>query len=156
MPPAYHIVFQDTSAARNVLVASLGRIQYFITWLLFPILKAMLMRALNINERGAEKSWAKVERLVKEAEERLGDAPIGSRFLSGDSFSAADISFCAHVALLLLPPEHAFLAPYFSVGAVRDRVFRERLERLRDSKAGQFVLWCYKHKRPPMLLASKL
>jgi glutathione S-transferase len=153
---AYYTVFQVNSAARSVLAAPLGRIQYFITWLIFPILKALLIRALNVTERGAEKSWSKVERLVKEAEERLGDAPIGSRFLTGDTFSAADISFCSHVGLILIPPEHSFLAPHFSVDAIPDSVFRERFQWLRESKAGQFVLWCYRNKRPPMQQAAKL
>lgn len=133
-----------------MLAAPLGFIQRVFTRLLFPVIRALLLKAMNIDERGAEKSWRKVELMMAEAEERLGDAPIGSRFMAGDSFSAADISFCAHMALLLLPAEHAYLSPYFSVDMVSDTRFRERLEKLKASKAGQFVLWCYAHQRPPM------
>jgi glutathione S-transferase len=154
--PAYFIVFKDKTVARNVLAKPLGRIQSFVTRLMFPILKGMLMHAMQINRPGAEESWSKVERLVKEAEERLGDAPIGSRFLTGDTFSAADISFCSHVGLILIPPEHSFLAPHFSVDAIPDSVFRERCQWLRESKAGQFVLWCYRNKRPPMQQTANL
>ncbi|EGZ30007.1 hypothetical protein PHYSODRAFT_323449 [Phytophthora sojae] len=53
-----------------------------------------------------------------------------------------------HVALLVLPPEHEFIAPYISMDSIQDPVFRARFEKLRSSKIGQFVLWCYRNKRP--------
>ncbi|POM64013.1 Hypothetical protein PHPALM_20518 [Phytophthora palmivora] len=115
---------------------------------LYPALRLLLLRSMNINKKSAERSWIRIEGILKEAEKQLGDDPIGSRFLAGDTFSAADIAFCSHIALLILAPDHEFIAPYISMSSIQDPMFRNRFEEIRRSKIGQYVLWCYKHKRP--------
>ncbi|KAE9297527.1 hypothetical protein PF008_g23721 [Phytophthora fragariae] len=107
-----------------------------------------LLWAMNINATSAERSWLRIEGILAEAETRLGDGPIGSRFLAGTTFSSADIAFCSHVAVLVLPREHEFIAPYITMDAIQDPVFHARFEKLRSSKIGQYVLWCYRNKRP--------
>lgn len=146
----------DSAMGRQILAGPLGFFQYYITWLLYPLLVSMLKRALKVNATSAERMWVRVEEMVKEAEKRLGDDPVGTRFLDGKSFSAADIAFCAHMSLLLFPPQHRYIGPFMSVERIRDPVFKQRLEMLRASKVGQYVLWCYEHHRPAMLPKAKL
>ncbi|OWZ20455.1 hypothetical protein PHMEG_0005126 [Phytophthora megakarya] len=112
------------------------------------MLRLFLQWTLNINKKSAEISWSRIKTVLEEAEKELGDNPIGTRFLTGDTFSAADIALCSHVALLVLPPEHEFIAPYISMDSIQDPIFRSRFEELRRSKIGQCMLWCYKNKRP--------
>ncbi|POM58474.1 Hypothetical protein PHPALM_36866 [Phytophthora palmivora] len=146
---AYFTWFQDSHTSKRVMADPVdGLIQRVAVEALYPALRLLLLRSMNINEKSAERSWMRIEGILKEAEKQLGDDPIGSRFLAGDSFSAADIAFCSHIALLILPPEHEFIAPYISMSSIQDPMFRNRFEEIKRSKIGQYVLWCYKYKRP--------
>lgn len=153
---AYHILFADSAAGREVLAGPLGFFQYYVVWLLYPVLKSLLMRGLNVNAKSAERSWAKIERLVEELDEKLGDGPIGSQFLDGSTFSAADITVCAHMSLLLFPPQHSYIGRQMSVERIKDPVFKQRIEKLQQSKVAKYVYWCYENRRPPMLPKAKL
>ncbi|KAE8906185.1 hypothetical protein PF005_g24106 [Phytophthora fragariae] len=146
---AYFLWFQNNKLSRKVVTGSIdGLVQRFMAWMLFPALRLALLWAMNINATSAERSWLRIEGILAEAETRLGDGPIGSRFLAGTTFSSADIAFCSHVAVLVLPREHEFIAPYITMDAIQDPVFHARFEKLRSSKIGQYVLWCYRNKRP--------
>lgn len=133
-----------------MLIDSLdGWLQHAAGQILFPLIKYELLRRMSINEDGAIKAIEKIEKVVQEADEKLGDAPIGMKLLAGDKFSAADIAFCAHMSLIVIPPEYAYIG--FVTLANFNYPMRERVEKLQRTKSGQFVSWCYKHKRPAML-----
>lgn len=133
-----------------MLIGSLdGWLQRAAGQLLFPLIRYFLLNRMQINEEGAVTAIGVIERMVQEADEKLGDAPIGTKFLAGDTFSAADIAFCAHMSLVVIPPEHAYVG--FVTLASFSYPMRERVEKLQCTKSGQFVSWCYKHKRPAML-----
>ncbi|ETO62929.1 hypothetical protein, variant [Phytophthora nicotianae P1976] len=145
----YYTMFQDEKVSQRIMADPIdGLVQRSTIRLLFPALRLVLVRALKINEKSAERSWSRIEGILREAEKELGDGPVGTRFLAGDSFSAADISFCSHLAPIVLPPQHEFVTPYMSMDSIVDPIFRERYESVRRSKVGEFVLWCYKNKRP--------
>ncbi|KAG6976180.1 hypothetical protein JG688_00001609 [Phytophthora aleatoria] len=145
----YYNLFQDDQMSKRIMADPIdGLVQRSMLRLLFPALRLVLLRSLNINEKSAERSWSRIEGVLKEVEKELGDGPVGTRFLAGDSFSAADIAFCSHLAPFVQPPEHEFVTPYISTDSVQDPVFRERYESIRRSKVGEYVLWCYKNKRP--------
>lgn len=141
------MLFRDDAAARKMLLGPLEGLQYALGWLLYPPIRFGVCRLMKITESGAERSLTKIEELAKQAEERLGQDPVGSKFLTGDTFSAADISFCAHMALVLLPPENPFLTA-LRIEAF-DHPMRQRIQTLQQSKAGQYVYWCYRTQRPP-------
>lgn len=153
---AYHILFADSAAGRKILAGPLGFFQYYVVWLLYPMFKSLLMRGLNVNARSAERSWTKIERLVEELEEKLGDDPIGTQFLDGNTFSAADITLCAHMSLLLFPPQHSYIGRHMSAESIKDPVFKQRIEKLQRSKVAKYVYWCYENRRPLMLPKAKL
>ncbi|KAG3116950.1 hypothetical protein PI124_g6598 [Phytophthora idaei] len=145
----YYNLFQDDQMSKRIMADPIdGLVQRSMLRLLFPALRLVLLRSLNINEKSAERSWSRIEGVLKEVEKELGDGPVGTRFLAGDSFSAADIAFCSHLAPFVQPPEHEFVTPYISTDSVQDPVFRERYESIRRSKVGEYVLWCYKNRRP--------
>ena len=68
-----------------------------------PLAVAMLKRGLKIDAAGAERSRKKIEATFARVGEILGD---GRRYLAGDRFTVADLTFAALAAPVLLPAEH--------------------------------------------------
>ncbi|HMV36104.1 MAG TPA: glutathione S-transferase C-terminal domain-containing protein, partial [Turneriella sp.] len=75
----------------------------------------------------------------------LGD---GRPFLCGDAISAADITFAALAAPVLLPDEYGVKLPDMR-GLPTTRQLHETVEHYRSTPAGKFVLRLYReHRRP--------
>ncbi|OQS00060.1 hypothetical protein THRCLA_06266 [Thraustotheca clavata] len=146
---AYHTLFSmGGDIAKAAMIDPLeSPIERNVVKLSYPVLKNLLIRALNITPAAVERSWAKVEAEFERVNDILGDAPLGSRYLAGDTFSAADISFCSHVSMLLGPKQSRFVAPYLNPANLPPQ-FQARYNQLKESKAGQFVLYCYDHHYP--------
>lgn len=100
--------------------------------LLFPLARAVMKRAMRIDAAGGARSLIKVEEVFEEVGRRLSD---GRRYLVGDAFTAADLTFAALSSPVLLPdgarlPSLDELPP---AAAARARAFREH-------PAGAFAL----------------
>lgn len=125
-----------------MLIGSLdGWLQRAVGQILFLLLRYFLLSRMGINEESAVKAIGIIEKIVRKADEKLGDAPIGTKFFAGDTFFATDIAFCAHMSLVVMPPEHAYVG--FVTLANFKYPMREHVEKLQRSKSGQFM-WCYK------------
>ncbi|DAZ97902.1 TPA: hypothetical protein N0F65_012165 [Lagenidium giganteum] len=148
----YYMVFKDTAAAKRVLLQPLDSwFEFLLAWLLFPLIKFLICQGMLIDEENAMKSWAKAVTVLEEQEAKLGDGPVGSQYLAGPTFSAADISFCAHMSLIVHPPEHKYISPYVTDDNIPPEL-RERVHKLRQSKLGQYVSWGYENHRPDMMV----
>jgi len=102
-----------------------------------PIAVRMMKRSLKIDPAGAERSRRKIEETFGLVSELLAD---GRRYLVGDRFSVADLTFAALAAPVLLPREHPFGPPpleEFPPAA------REQIEAWRATAAGKFALRIY-------------
>lgn len=106
----------------------------------FPLAKAIMMRGMRIDAEGARRSLEKVERTFADVDALLAD---GRRYLTGDRFSAADLTFAALAAPLLMPPEH----PYAVGEAQLPGGLRELRDRFRATRAGAHVLRMYREHR---------
>jgi glutathione S-transferase len=138
------------SVARRIIVSPASSLRERVFgFFLLPYMRVVLYRYMTVTEDNVALSVDKIESIVQDACDRLGDGPVGSRFLAGDTFSAADIAFSAHFGLILAPPENVYLQPYLK--QIGNDPQRSRLEALQQSKAADFVRWCYQHKRPPMV-----
>jgi glutathione S-transferase len=82
-----------------------------------------------------------VQCVFQQVGDRLGD---GRRFLVADRFTAADLTFAALAAPVLLPDECRAVSPAFDdvPGAMR-----EAIQRLRDTDAGRFALRLFAEER---------
>jgi glutathione S-transferase len=107
----------------------------------FPLVARVIDRYLDITPDSAAESLAEVRAVYDEVGERLAD---GRPYLMGDSFTAADLTFAALSAPLVLPPEYGVPLP--RVGELPARmapVVRE----LRAHPAGAHSLEMYRTER---------
>ncbi len=74
----------------------------------YPAVVRLIDRHLDITPATAAESLREVRATFDEVAARLGD---GRRFLMGDRFSAADLTFAALAAAVLVPPEYSVPLP---------------------------------------------
>lgn len=106
-----------------------------------PLAVAVLKRSLKIDAAGAERSRVKIEDTFERVAKHLAD---GRRFLIGDRFSVADLTFAALAAPVLMPPEHPVPLPPLEELPPEARA---QVLTWRASPAGQLALRLYRDHR---------
>ena len=106
-----------------------------------PLAVAMLRRGLRIDAAGAERSRVKIDESFARVGALLAD---GRRYLAGNEFTVADLTFAALATPILAPPEVPVPLP--QADAFPDAA-RAQLAAWRDSVAGQFALRVYRDHR---------
>jgi glutathione S-transferase len=106
-----------------------------------PVLRAGLRRFLRLDAAGVARSLERIDAAFSRVATRLSD---GRRYLLGDRFTAADLTFAAMAAPVLGPDEYGASMPPLSwmPPAVVDLV-----ERHRATPAGAFALRVYREDR---------
>ncbi len=113
----------------------------FVFRLLLPVMRSLMRKGMNINEASAERSLVRVREVFAKVGERLSD---GRPFLVGDRLTAADISFAAMAAPVILPRNYGSRMP--TLGDLPDAVL-ELIEEMRETTAGIFALRLYRDHR---------
>ena len=108
---------------------------------LFPAARAIMARAMRVDRAGFERSRRKIDEVFASVSERLGD---GRRYLVGDGFTAADFTFAALAAPVVLPPEYTSALP--SLDELADEG-RRAIEGWRETPAGQFARRVFREDR---------
>ncbi len=137
----YHLLLPHREAALEAMTAGVPAGERRAMRVGFPVLRALMRRSLKIDAPGAARSRAVVDRVFSEVEERLRD---GRRYLVGDRFGAADLTFAALAAPALLAPGYGSRMP--DVDEVPPDV-AALVRRLRATKAGEFGLRLYRDHR---------
>lgn len=106
-----------------------------------PLAVAAIKRSLEIDADGAERSRVKIEDTFGRLNQHLAD---GRKYLIGDRFSVADLTFAALAAPVLLPDGHPAALP--AVSEFPD-LARTQITAWRESTAGQFGLRMYRDHR---------
>jgi glutathione S-transferase len=110
----------------------------------FPLVKAFMLRAMAIDERSVAAARAKMVQWFDRIAARLRD---GRPYLLGDRFSAADMTFAALAAPMVVPPEHPIAFPIDRFPQEAHDLWRE----MRAHPAGAFVGRLYaEHRRAVM------
>ena len=133
----YTMLLPDRALTLAILVQKLPRWQSRLARAFFPALKAMLVRGLKLTPEGAQRSGEKVRAVFAEVSERLAD---GRRYLVGDTFTAADLTFAALAAPAFFPPSHPIRWPD---AFARPAAVQALSDELAATAAGQFVLRMY-------------
>jgi glutathione S-transferase len=105
----------------------------------YPLVRALITRGLRISDDGVKRSLERVERVFADVGARLSD---GRRYLAGDRFTAADLTFAALAAPLLFPVEHPR-----AIGDGAPPALLALRDRLRATRAGAHGLRMYRDHR---------
>ena len=103
-----------------------------------PRLRTMVREALDISVASAASALESIHRIFASVEERLVD---GRPYLVGDRLTAADLTFAALAAPILLPPEHPMTLAGFQMVA---SAMTKEIVVCRRSAAGKFGLRLYR------------
>ncbi|HVV88265.1 MAG TPA: glutathione S-transferase family protein [Kofleriaceae bacterium] len=120
--------------------ADVPRHEVRVTRLLAPAVAAFMRRKLKVTPAGLARSRERCEEIFAEVEQRLAD---GRRYLCGDRFTAADLTFASLAVPLVMPPELSSYVPM-------DRVppaMADDVERWRATVPGAFALRLYREER---------
>jgi glutathione S-transferase len=106
-----------------------------------PVAFGFMRRGLKIDAAGVERSRVKIEETFARVGERLRD---GRRYLAGDRFTVADLTFAALATPILYPPEHPIPMPPVAVFPPEARA---QIDRWRASPAGTYARRMYAEHR---------
>ena len=117
------------------------RLEASLLPVMMPLVLRLVRSMLRITPESARRSLERVRAIFGEVDERLGD---GRRYLVGERFTAADLTFAALAAPVLFPAgsRAAYLALDQAPAEMREEVLR-----LRDTEAGRFALRLYSRER---------
>jgi glutathione S-transferase len=107
----------------------------------FPVLRTVMRRFMDIDERTAAESLDKVRVLFDALERRLSD---GRPYLTGERFTAADLTLAALAAPSVQPPEHPIP---FGLGEALPPRAAELLRETQARPVGAFVQRMYREHR---------
>lgn len=138
----YYYALQNPHMIIDSLQNSVPPLEVKILTKQFKLWARAIGNGLKITPDSAERSLQKVRAVFNQVESLLAD---GRAFLSGDTFSAADISFAALGAPVVVPANYGFPMPPLDAlpKALLDIVYE-----FRERKAGQYLLSLYREHRP--------
>jgi len=115
----------------------------------WPLIVRFLQRALDIHPGVEREDEAAVWRELDHVAELLAD---GRRYLCGERFGAADLTFASLSASVLAPPVYGVPLPQLDVLAPNTVAL---VERARAHPAGRYALALFaEHRRAPVLTAA--
>jgi cytochrome P450 len=112
--------------------------------------KASMTKEYELKSNTPEEYMAEIRKIFEKVNGLLAD---GRRYLVGDHFTLADLSFAAMAAPMILPVEYGGVLPLIS--QLPDQ-YRDHVTELRATAAGQFVFRLYQANRPTMIPQSEI
>jgi len=138
---AYAQILSHTRLLRSLWSRDVPRLEGHVIKLIAPLTRPLVRRAYKITPESAQRSLDRVQRLFQEIGDRLRD---GRAFLVGERFTAADLTFAALAAPMVLPAECRAVQP--TLDEVPPEM-REVILRMRKTDAGRFVLRLFAQER---------
>jgi glutathione S-transferase len=106
-----------------------------------PLALRLVYAGYKITPESAQRSLERVQSVFRQVDQRLSD---GRQFLTGENFSAADLTFAALAAPVLLPLECCAVQPTLETAPA---TMREEIQRFRNTNAGRFALRMFSEER---------
>jgi glutathione S-transferase len=138
----YHRIFERSDLVREYGVTGVPRWEKAALPPFLPFVRRLINRYLDVDDTTAAESRQRVRAVFDEVGERVSD---GRRYLVGDHFTAADLTFAALAAAVLIPARYGVPLP--PVEALPEPFSRE-VRTLREHPAGAFALRLYDQERP--------
>jgi glutathione S-transferase len=117
------------------------RLEASVIRVITPLVRRLVSAAYKITPESGQRSLERVRSVFRQVDERLSN---GCRFLVDDRFTAADLTFAALAAPVLLPAKCRAVQPALDVVPAATR---EEILRMRDTAAGQFALRLFSDER---------
>lgn len=134
---AYHCLLSKPRDLMNLAAAGTPAWQRSAFTAAYPLIISMMRKAMDINDLTAERAKRRIDEIFVGVSERL---QAGRRYLVGDHFSAADLTFAALAAPVLLPSGHPAMPDMIDAF---DRRSQTQIRIWRESAAGCFALRLY-------------
>jgi glutathione S-transferase len=137
----YFHMMQAPGQAERLLASAGGRWQQRALHLLYPVVRALIVKGLRIAPETAARSRAVIDEIFGRVGAALAD---GRRYLVGDRLTAADLTFAALAVPVLVPEQLASVLP------AREQVpaaVTELIGHYRATPAGAFALRLYAEER---------
>jgi glutathione S-transferase len=138
---AYFHMLRDGQATRTLFAKNVPGWERLFARVATPLIGAMIGRGLGVTEEGAARSTKAIGEVFAEVERLLAD---GRPWLTGDRFTAADLTFAALAGPLVFPPG---LEKWGLDLAHAPASLREVVEGCRATPAGRFAIRAYEEQR---------
>jgi glutathione S-transferase len=138
---AYAQLLPHATLLRSVWSRDVPRIEACLLPLITPLVRSLIRRVYKITPGSAQRSLERVRGVFQQVDARMSN---GRRFLVGERFTAADLTFAALAAPVLFPVEYRAAYPALDDAPAP---MREEVRRLRDTEAGQFALRMFSQER---------
>lgn len=135
---AYYHLLPHRNAVLPLLTHGAPGWERTLLRLLFPLVRAFLVRELRIDAAGAERSRTRVREIFEMVAARLTGP-----YLVGERFTAADLTFASLAAGVLAPPEYGAPVALPQLSAEQ----HAEVESFRAHPAGRFGLRLYRQDR---------
>jgi len=138
---AYGQALPQTKAMRSLWARGVPPLEASVIRVITPLVRRLVRMGYKITPENAQRSLERVRGVFRQVDELLSD---GRRFLAGERFTAADLTFAALAAPVLLPAECRAVQP-----ALDDvpAAMREEILRFRETDAGRFALRMFAQER---------
>ncbi len=136
----YYYLLDDKRATLDVMGKHGPRWERVLGKAARPLAAAMLRRRLKIDQAGAERSRAVIDRTFGEIGERVKD---GRKYLCGERFTAADLTFASLAAPVVLPEQYA---DYLPSEDLWPPAFAKVADGYRKTAAGKLALRLYEER----------
>ena len=138
---AYGQVLPQTKLLRSAWARGVPPLEASLLPLITPLVRRLVRMGYKITPESAQRSLERLRGVFRQVDELLSD---GRRFLAGERFTAADLTFAALAAPVLLPTECRAVQPALDAVPV---AMREEILRLRETDAGRFALRMFTQER---------
>lgn len=138
---AYAQLLPQAKLLRSVWSRGVPRLEASLLPMITPLARRLVSAAYKITPESAQRSLERVRGVFRHVDDLLKD---GRRFLAGERFTAADLTFAALAAPVLFAAECRAVHP--ALDAV-PAAMREEALRLRATDAGRFALRMFAQER---------
>lgn len=103
----YHTLLEDKKTVVRLFVQDGPFYAPFFYALFFPVIRRVMIKMMNINEKTAKTSEERLVRGIEKINQRVKN----NRYLVGDRLTRADITAASLLAPICMPPEHVLKWP---------------------------------------------